>query len=132
LGTPSIIEAQRPTLFIDSLDNALARDTLLVAFRYPNISTDQQTAISAWFSGRQGTPFNAWGAVHDAIFQFLGASVAVNVGTAGNSFYCSQLVIQGYSANGLALTNGDPIWSPNDLAALAWTDQLEYIGHLKA
>jgi hypothetical protein len=80
LGQPSIIEAQRPTLFIDSLDNAMARDTLLVAFRYPGISTDQQAALSAWFSGRQGAPFDRWGAVQDAIFQFLGAPVTVNVG----------------------------------------------------
>lgn len=130
-GVLSIIEAQSPKIFVDKLQNAIDHDTLLVAFRYPNIKSDQQKSVVEWFKAHAGTPFNKWGAVRDWVAQFLGLPRHVNLQTPGNGFYCSQLVIAGYDAAGLALIKSPAQWTPNDIANLAWTDQLHYVGHLQ-
>jgi len=118
---------------VRSVQDSLRDTNLAAAFRYPQVSSDQQRTINDWAVARLGAGYDFAGLVNDVRFQFLGQTHRlVNLGVSPNRFYCSRFVIDAYAAAGLQLTTTPPKFkSPNDLVPLTWFGELEYVGHLK-
>src|SRR5229473_472257 len=150
IGGGQVVEAIGDGVVLRSLSDALAEDTVAVAFRYPGITSTQQLMVRD-FAGRQlGRPYNYVGIVRQAAFQIdsthcdglpgeLRATCRNWVGRvvlgAGNSdtFFCSQLVLAAYADAGIPLTSTPPNWaSPQDIVNVALSTHLAYVGHLKA
>ncbi|HJQ31286.1 MAG TPA: papain-like cysteine protease family protein, partial [Pyrinomonadaceae bacterium] len=145
-----VVEAVGDGVIFRPLAQAIADATVAVAFRHPNITSDQALLVRDFVGQQIGKSYNYWGIVRQARFQidraycrllsgdaraecenFVGR---VWLGTADNeTFFCSQLVLAAYEAAGLPLTSNPPNWgSPDDLAQLRLSNRLNYVGHLKA
>jgi len=150
IGGGQVVEAIGEGVVLRSLSDALADDTVAVAFRYPGVTSTQQLMVRD-FAGRQlGRPYNYVGIVRQAAFQIdsthcdllpgdLSSTCRNWVGRVvlgpGNSdsFFCSQLVLAAYADAGIPLTSTPPSWaSPQDIVNIALSTHLAYVGHLKA
>lgn len=132
LGVVDVLISQGVT--VRSVADSLNATSVAVAFRYPQVTSDQQQQINDWAVAHLGAGYDFAGVVKDVRFQFLGKTHRlVDFGVSRNRFYCSRFVIDAYGAANLQLTTTSPNFtSPNDLVPLTWFGELEYIGHLKA
>lgn len=145
-----IIEAVGSGVELKSLQEALADDSVAVAFRHPQMTADKALQLRDYLGRQLGKPYSYWGVARQAAFQIESARCSsvpagtlreacqnfygnVFLGTPDNqSFFCSQLVLEAYNEIGLPLTSTPANWgTPNDIANLSYNGSLLYVGHLK-
>lgn len=159
IGSEEIVEAVGSGIRRISADQALADNSVVVAFRHPRIETPHAEAIRAFALAQVGRPYNHVGAVLQAPFSVqrricelplvpelvrdgcIRGIGAIQLGAASNDrFFCSQFVLEAYRRAGLPMTKADPrLINPADLLHMREGDvpsirseqALEYIGHLK-
>jgi uncharacterized protein YycO len=113
------------------LEAALAGDQYAVAFRVRNASDAQKNAAVSFAFSQVGKKFNYVGACMQALFRTIGGTMSVNVGPGENrTYFCSELVVRSYANAGVSLAAVGDI-TPNGIAPMQWTADLEYVGHLK-
>ena len=134
-GSPAVIEAEPiPGVILSDLATVLDGDSVAVAFRDPRITLDSASLAVDFASQQIGRGFNFFGIVRQALFRLLPQiDLIVNLGTDDNqTFFCSQLVTSAFENAGLPLTLTPPNFdSPDDIVALQWFGELDYVGHLK-
>jgi uncharacterized protein YycO len=148
VGNGQIVEALADGVGVKSVGTAISDDSVAVAFRYPNLTVDQQKKICDAAKAAVGRKYDYWGIVDQARFKLAptfceavpaGGRAAceswlgkVDFGSATNdAFYCSELVIVAFQAAGIQLTSGPGSQKPEDLARLRLNNALQYVGHLK-
>ncbi|MCC7507450.1 MAG: hypothetical protein IT259_19240 [Saprospiraceae bacterium] len=150
IGDGRIIEAVGSGVEDKSLDSALADDSVAVAFRHPQMTSDKALQLRDYLGQQLGRPYNYWGIARQATFRVESSRCSlvptetlreacrnffgrILLGTPDNqSFFCSQLVLEAYQQIGLPLTNTPANWAtPNDIAVLSYNGTLLYVGHLK-
>ena len=159
IGNEEIVEAVGSGIRRQSTAEALAGNSVVVAFRYPGIEPPHAAAIRAFALSQVGQPYNHVGAVLQAPFSIqrricelplvpevvrdgcIRGIGAIQLGAASNDrFFCSQFVLEAYRRAGLPMTKADPrLVNPADLLHMRSGDipsirsaqALEYIGHLK-
>jgi N-acetylmuramoyl-L-alanine amidase/cell wall-associated NlpC family hydrolase len=149
IGDGEVVEAIGRGVVRRSIQDALADDTLAVAFHYPNITDSQAQQVRDYAIQQVGKAYNFVGLVDplEAMMQHeecaklpnewlqqqcAALRVKVPLGSGNDRFFCSQLVLEAYRQAGIPLTKDEPVWhSPDEIARLGFK-QLEYVGHLKA
>ncbi|WP_148713754.1 YaeF family permuted papain-like enzyme [Chitinolyticbacter meiyuanensis] len=159
IGDGLVAEAVGSGVRVRPLADAMAEESVVVAFRRAELDEAQATALRAFAEAQVGRPYNYVGVVLHAPFSLqrrlcelpllpeitrdacLRGIATIQLGTPDNqSFFCSQFVLQAYAAAGLPLTEADPAWiSPadilhmreGDVPAMRIHQPLTYIGHLK-
>lgn len=134
-GQPTVVEAVEAGVVRRSLQEFLDRSPLAIAFRDPGLDDDAAHRVVDYALGRVGRPFNLWGLVHHPRFGLAtdpGAAVEIDLGSDGDSFFCSELVTRAYREAGAPLCEQPPAWTtPADIIELHVRTRLVYIGHLK-
>jgi uncharacterized protein YycO len=149
VGNGQVVESLADGVQIKTVANAIADDSVAVAFRFPNLQPQQSIAICDFARGKVGKKYDYWGIVRQAPFQLANFycdrldpaernncrnwNGRVFLGTQTNdTFMCSELVVAAYQAGGVPLTSTPPSWSsPEELAELRLNNKLGYVGHLK-
>lgn len=159
LGDGRIAEAVGSGVRERSLDEVVAEEQMVVAFRIPGVDTAHIERLQAWARSQVGVRYNTMGVlltapfvlnrrlcelplIPGAVSQFCVTGMAmVQLGTSrDDQFFCSQFVLEAYNRAGLPITHADPRWvSPADLLhmregdvpSIAPARPLRYIGHLK-
>jgi cell wall-associated NlpC family hydrolase len=159
IGNEEIVEAVGSGIRRITANEALADNSVVVAFRHPRIEAPHAEAIRAFALAQVGRPYNHVGAVLQAPFSVqrricelplvpeavrdgcIRGIGAIQLGAASNDrFFCSQFVLEAYRRAGLPMTKADPrLINPADLLHMREGDvpsirseqALEYIGHLK-
>lgn len=150
IGDGSVIEAIGEGVTLRTLGKAVAESSLVVAFRHPELSSEQARRVRDYARMQIGKSFNWIGVVKQAGFKLdqktycsgksgedldrcIGWAGKVNLGTATNDrFYCSELVLRAYQEAGLPLTTSPPNYSnPGDIPQLQQKGALAYVGHIK-
>lgn len=159
IGDQRIVEAVGAGIVTRSLDEMLAEESVVVAFRHPRLTSAQGERIGAFARSRVGGSYNHVGVVLMAPFalerrvcevplmpqfvrEFCVRGVAtIQLGASSNDrFFCSQFVLEAYRQAGLPITDADPRWiSPadilhmreGDVPSVRVHDALLYLGHLK-
>lgn len=129
-----IIEAITSGVRKVPLETFLGDNTNAVAFRYPSLSQQQVNAVSQYLNARvNSTDYDYFGAGMSPFFRLNEKKVKVDYGQGTSTrTYCSKLYIEAMSGAGISITTLTGGWStPNDLVTLSWTDNLQYVGHLK-
>ncbi len=145
-------------MVLNQLEDSVGSNEVVVAFRYPNLTSEQELRIRDFVGQHLGTGYNYWGIVRQAPFSVdrricerlpdgmrqrcTSGMARIFLGRGDTDrFFCSQLVVAAYQHAGVPLTSADPRWvSPGDLArmredavpAFTITHPLQYVGHLKA
>jgi uncharacterized protein YycO len=151
VGGGQVVEAIGSGVVLRSLSDAVGPATVAVAFRHPDITSEQALMVRDFAGQHLGREYNYWGIVRQALFRLDMAAFCrgksgeeydrcrnwagrVNLGTGGNDqFFCSQLILAAYKHAGAPLTASEPHWSsPGDMAELRLSKRLGYVGHLKA
>jgi len=148
VGNPDfVVEALGDGVVMHRLEEALADDSLAVAFRVPGLTVEQAQSIQYFAANQVGKKYDYAGALDAVVpdrvglglvaaFPFaagglLGALVwrKVDLGKGNSKFFCSELVFESYRQAGHPLTQvGSDAMLPKDIVAL----KLEYVGHLRA
>ena len=159
LGDGQVAEAVGTGVRARSLDDLVAEEQMVVAFRVPGIDAEHIERLREWALSQVGVRYNTVGVVLDAPFvlnrrvcelplipsavsRFCVTGMAmVQLGASRDDrFFCSQFVLEAYNQAGLPITTADPRWvSPADLLhmregdvpSIAATQPLRYVGHLK-
>lgn len=159
LGDGQVAEAVGTGVRARSLDEVIAEEQMVVAFRIPGIDAALAERVRAWALSQVGTRYNTTGVllhapfvlnrracelplIPSAVSQFCVTGMAmVQLGASrDDQFFCSQFVLEAYRQAGLPITQADPRWvSPADLLhmregdvpSIAATQPLRYVGHLK-
>ncbi|WP_256354107.1 MULTISPECIES: YaeF family permuted papain-like enzyme [unclassified Variovorax] len=159
LGDGRIAEAVGSGVRARGLDEVIAEEQMVVAFRAPGLDEAHVERMRAWALSQVGTPYNTVGVMLDAPFvlnrrmcelplvpsavsNFCVTGMAtVQLGASRNDrFFCSQFVLEAYNQAGKPITTADPRWvSPADLLhmregdvpSIPATQPLRYVGHLK-
>jgi hypothetical protein len=159
IGDHKVVEAVRSGVRVRHLDDLLADETLVLAFRYPELSAEQARSIGAYLLQQVGTNFNYLGialhvpfavnrklcelplmpsAVRDICVRAIGG--IYHLATSERRFFCSQLVLQAYRHAGVPITDADTrLLSPGDILHMREGDvpsvmihkPLRHVGHLK-
>ena len=159
LGNGKVAEAAAPEIRIRSLDDLLADEIVVVAFRHPDLTTEQARGIRAYALEREGASFNFFGVamhipfgvtrkvcevplmpslVRDACTRSLGG--VLHIATSSERAFCSQFVLKAYEYAGLSMTDADPrLISPADILHMREGDvpafrthrPLRQVGYLK-
>jgi Permuted papain-like amidase enzyme, YaeF/YiiX, C92 family len=160
VGNGQIIEAVGSGVRSRSVQEFVAEESTIAAFRHPNIDDAQAALIQKFAEKQVGTKYNTIGIVLQAPFTLqrkfcelpvmpaavrdacIRGSAAIALGPVPNDrFFCSQLVSEAYKSASLPLTDADPrLVTPDDLLHMRQGDvpsfrinqTLQYIGHLKA
>lgn len=160
LGEDRIIEAVGSGVQLRSVEDFLAEESTIVAFRHPDITSAQAERMQDFALAQLGKKYNPVGIFLQAPFTLsrqacelpvipslvrdfrIRGLAAIHLGAARNDrFFCSQFVLQAYQEAGLPLTTADPLLvSPADLLHMREGDvpsvrterALLYVGHLKA
>ena len=160
LGNHQIAEAVGSGIRIRSIDAMVADEATIVAFRHPDITSDQAKGIHAFAKLHEGRKYNFVGVMLQAPFALerrmcevplvpslvrdycIRGIAAVQLGLGRNDqFFCSQFILEAYRSAGLPLTDADPrLINPGDLLHMREGDipsirihkSLQYVGHLKA
>lgn len=132
-GIVFIIEAISSGVRKIPLDDFLRENSNVVAFRYPSISSSQVQLFSAYLNDRVGAKYDYFGAGVATFFKLNDLDVQVDYGEFKTKrTFCSRLMIEGFLQANISVCSLTGGWgTPNDLATLTWTDQLQYVGHLK-
>jgi cell wall-associated NlpC family hydrolase len=159
LGDGRIAEAVGSGVRARSIDEVVAEEQMVVAFRVPGMSAEHIERIQRWALSQVGTRYNTTGVlltapfvlnrrvcelplIPSAVSNFCVSGMAmVQLGASRNDqFFCSQFVLEAYNQAGLPITRADPRWvSPADLLHMREGDvpsipaaqALRYVGHLK-
>ncbi len=160
VGNGQIIEAVGSGVRSRSVQEFVAEESTIAAFRHPTIDAVQATAIQKFAEKHVGTKYNTAGIVLQAPFTLqrklcelpampaavrdacIRGTAAIALGPVPNDkFFCSQFVLEAYKAAGIPLTAADPrLVTPDDLLHMRQGDvpsfktnqALQYVGHLKA
>jgi hypothetical protein len=159
LGDGQLAEAVTSGIRIRSVDEFVAEESSIVAFRHPGILAAHMPPMRSFVDQQVGQKYNFFGIVLQAPFTLerrlcelplvpgpvrdfcVQGVAAVQLGLGSqDKFFCSQFVLQAYTHAGLPLTDADPrLFSPDDLlhmregdvSAVKIKQTLQYVGHLK-
>ncbi|MGA8513318.1 MAG: distant relative of cell wall-associated hydrolase [Burkholderiaceae bacterium] len=159
LGDGQVAEAVTSGIRIRSVDDFVAEESTIVAFRHPGIGPAHLPPMRGFVDQHVGQKYNFLGIVLQAPFTLerrvcelplvpalvrdfcVQGLAAVHLGLGSqDKFFCSQFVLQAYLKAGLPLTDADPrLFSPDDLlrmregdvSAVKIKQALQYVGHLK-
>lgn len=159
LGEGRVAEAVGEGVGVRSIEQVLDSETMVVAFRDPQLTPVQADAVRRWALAQVGTRYNTLGVVLSAPFVVnrrlcevplvpgplrdacVRGFATVQLGASSDDrFFCSQFVLEAYRQAGAPLSDVDPRWvSPADLlhmregdvATLVPARPLRYVGHLK-
>ncbi|WP_255988074.1 YaeF family permuted papain-like enzyme [Chitinolyticbacter albus] len=159
IGDGQVAEAVGSGVRVRPLADALAEESVVVAFRRDELDEAQAAALRAFAQAQVGRPYNYVGVVLHAPFSLqrricelpllpeitrdacLRGIATIQLGTPDNQrFFCSQFVLEAYAAAGLPISAANPAWiSPADILHMREGDvpamqvhrPLTYIGHLK-
>ena len=160
LGNNAVAEAVGSGIRRRSVDDLVADEVTVVAFRHPDITTEQAEKINTFAAKYEGQKYNYVGIMLQAPFTIerrfcelplvpslvrdfcIRGIAAVQLGLGRNDqFFCSQFVLEAYRSAGLPLTDADPrLINPGDLLHMREGDvpsvkihkALQYVGHLKS
>ena len=159
LGNGQVAEAVTSGIQVRSVDDFIAAESTIVAFRHPGIAPSHMVPMRSFVDKHVGQKYNFVGIVLQAPFtperrvcelplvpglvrDFCVRGVAaVQLGLGSqDKFFCSQFVLQAFNQAGLPLTDADPrFFAPSDLLNMPEGDvssvkirqTLQYVGHLK-
>jgi uncharacterized protein YycO len=159
VGDGQVVEAVHSGVRVRGLQELLAKEVTVLAFRYSELSDRQAEEIRAYALRQVGVPFNFMGVMlhvplsiqriacelpltpsgaRDVCIRTVGGIQYLNPGR--QQFFCSQLVVQAYRHAGAPITEVDPrIVSPADILHMREGDvssfrvhkRLTYVGLLK-
>jgi cell wall-associated NlpC family hydrolase len=160
VGNGQIIEAVGSGVRQRSIQDFIADEATIVAFRHPKMDGIEAALVQKFAEKHVGTKYNTAGIVLHAPFTLqrkfcelpimpalvrdacIRGSAAITLGPVPNDqFFCSQFVLEAYKAAGIPLTDSDPrLVTPGDLLHMRQGDvpsikihqALQYVGHLKA
>lgn len=158
VGDGKVVEAVRPAVRVRPIDEVVTEGTVVLAFRYPELSAEQARSVSNYALEKTGTGFNYVGvtlhmpfsitrklcelplvptSLRDACLRGMGV---IHLAAGINQIFCSQLVLDAYRRAGVPITDADPrVISPADILHMREGDvpsvkvrkQLRFVGHLK-
>lgn len=159
MGEQHVAEAVGAGIRRRSLDELLAEESTVVAFRHPGLQAGHTALMQQFVQAQLGKKYNYAGVVLQAPFALerrvcelplvpsqvrdfcIRGIAAIQLGVVHNDrFFCSQFVLEAYRSAGLPLTDADPrLISPADLLHMREDDvpsvrihqALTYVGHLK-
>ncbi len=159
VGNGQVIEAVGSGVRWRSMQDFIAEEATIAAFRHPKLDGVQAALIQQFSEKHVGTKYNTAGIVLQAPFTLqrrfcelpimpalvrdacIRGSAAIALGSVPNDqFFCSQFILEAYKAAGLPLTDADPrLVTPGDLLHMRQGDvpsikihqALQYVGHLK-
>ncbi len=160
VGKGQVIEAIGSGVRQRSIQEFIAEEATIAAFRHPKLDGVQAALIQKFAEKHVGTKYNTAGIVLQAPFTLerklcelpimpalvrdacIRGIAAIQLGPVPNDqFFCSQFIIEAYKTAGLPLTDADPrLVTPGDLLHMRQGDvpsikihqALQYVGHLKA
>lgn len=143
---------------ITSLDDALRGNSLIAAYRRPDLTTEDSTAINQFARSLAGEKYNLFGIAKQAPYSVarkacelpvvprafrhlcLNSTALITITPlSSEKYFCSQFVVAAFNHAGKPLTEVPPEWvSPNDLLHMRENDipslvpsvPLQYVGHL--
>ncbi|HSC79644.1 MAG TPA: YiiX/YebB-like N1pC/P60 family cysteine hydrolase, partial [Chitinolyticbacter sp.] len=135
IGEGQVAEAVGSGVRVRPLADALAEESVVVAFRRDELNDEQAAALRAFAQAQVGRPYNYVGVVLHAPFSLqrricelpllpeitrdacLRGIATIQLGTPDNQrFFCSQFVLEAYAAAGLPISAANPAWiSPADI-----------------
>jgi cell wall-associated NlpC family hydrolase len=159
LGNDQVAEAVTSGIQVRSVDDFIAGEATIVAFRHPTIAPANIPPMRSFVDQHVGQKYNFLGIVLQAPFTLerrvcelplvpglvrdycVRGVAAVQLGLGSqDKFFCSQFVLQAFNQAGLPLTDADPrLFAPSDLLNMREGDvssvkikqTLQYVGHLK-
>jgi Permuted papain-like amidase enzyme, YaeF/YiiX, C92 family len=159
LGDGQVAEAVTSGIRVRSIDEFIAEEASIVAFRHPGIQSANVPPMRSFVDQHVGQKYNFMGIVLQAPFTLerrvcelplvpslvrdycVRGVAAVQLGLGSqDKFFCSQFVLQAFNQAGLPLTDADPrLFAPTDLLNMREGDvssvkikqTLQYVGHLK-
>ena len=159
MGDGLIAEAVTSGIRLRNIEEFIAEEASIVAFRHPGISAVHLPPMRSFVDKHVGQKYNFLGIVLQAPFTLerrvcelplvpgmvrdfcVRGIAAVQLGLGSqDKFFCSQFVLQAFNEAGLPLTDADPrMMSPVDLlnmregdvSAVKIKQTLQYVGHLK-
>ena len=159
LGDGEIAEAVGAGVRIRRLDEALKESNLTAAFRRPDLTEENITALRNFARQQNGRRYNFLGIVKQVPYSLarnacelhviprrirrfcLKTMAAVMIPSFGNRrFFCSQFVIEAFNRAGKPLTSKSPEWldpadilhmREGDVATFTPKARLNYVGHLQ-
>ena len=159
LGDGEIAEAVGAGVRIRRLDEALKESNLTAAFRRPDLTEENITALRDFARQQNGRRYNFLGIVKQVPYSLarnacelpviprrirrfcLNTMAAVMIPSFGNRrFFCSQFVMEAFNRAGKPLTSKSPEWlDPADILHMREGDvatftpkvRLNYVGHLQ-
>ena len=159
LGDGEIAEAVGAGVRIRRLDEALKESNLTAAFRRPDLTEENITALRNFARQQNGRRYNFLGIVKQVPYSLarnacelpviprrirrfcLNTMAAVMIPSFGNRrFFCSQFVIEAFNRAGKPLTSKSPEWldpadilhmREGDVATFTPKARLNYVGHLQ-
>jgi hypothetical protein len=154
-----VAEAVTSGIQVRSVDDFIAGEATIVAFRHPGIAPSHMQPMRSFVDKHVGQKYNFVGIVLQAPFTLerrvcelplvpglvrdfcVRGVAAVQLGLGSqDKFFCSQFVLQAFNQAGLPLTDADPrLFAPSDLLNMREGDvssvkikqTLQYVGHLK-
>lgn len=159
VGDGQVVEAVHSGVRVWGIEEFLAQETTMLAFRHSDLSAEQAAEIRGYALRQVGAPFNFMGvmlhvplSIHRVACELPLTPSGVRdvcIRTMGNiqylsavrqQFFCSQLVLQAYRHAGAPITDADPrMVSPADILHMREGDvpsfrvhtRLTYVGLLK-
>jgi Permuted papain-like amidase enzyme, YaeF/YiiX, C92 family len=159
LGNGQVAEAVTSGIRVRSIDEFIAEEASIVAFRHPGIQSANLPPMRSFVDQHVGKKYNFMGIVLQAPFTLerrvcelplvpslvrdycVRGVAVVQLGLGSqDKFFCSQFVLQAFNQAGLPLTDADPrLFAPTDLLNMREGDvssvkikqTLQYVGHLK-
>ena len=160
VGKGQVIEAVGSGVRQRSIQEFIAEEATIAAFRHPKLDGVQTALIQKFAAQHVGTKYNTAGIVLQAPFTLerklcelpimpalvrdacIRGVAAIALGPVPHDqFFCSQFILEAYKAAGLPLTDADSrLVTPGDLLHMRQGDvpsikihqALQYVGHLKA
>lgn len=132
-GIPFVIEAISSGVRKVPLSTFIGENKYVVAFRYPNMDSNQISLMTSYLNERVDASYDMFGAFVSAFFVLNEKTVEVDYGQyKTKKTFCSKLLIEGFQTANISFLNMSGGWgTPNDLIPLTWTNNLIYVGHLK-
>jgi uncharacterized protein YycO len=151
IGGDQVVEAIGEGVVLRDLATSLSDDRLTVAYRLPDLTSDQGLKIRDYVGNQLGLPYSVKGALgagfsygeRKSPYAGMWACAKAGICTKPappmykadkvDTFFCSQLVFAAYQDAGVPITGG----RAEDIAPVDFSDLwilkiLVYVGHLKA
>lgn len=157
VGDGMVIEAIGSGVKLKTLEQATVASTIVVAYRYPKITSGQQDQIVEFAKLQLGKGYNFIGLVRHPNFKIAddlcnsyagnnaalcknwfgkvlnGVDIVVNnkIFSSKDEFFCSELVAAAYKNGGLNIFSKPADTNPGEIPIIANFQTLEYVGHFK-